>query len=263
MEVDFLKENSIENIIEKIPKNYDIVVLTELLSKSKSIEIDEICRKNNIPFIYTAVLGLTGFIFSDFGKEHKITEKSNKELKKYMIKNITKETNGICEIIKNDKNPGLFNEKFVIFKNIEGMKELNFENLKRETKIKYKTKTSFYIGDTSKFSEYIKGGYVQEVVLPEIKNYKSLKERLEKPYDYYLATEEELCDEQNKNIKEDNTFLDCDNSENIGKNEILFITFKIIMDFYEKNNRLPELNNSEEANEITQQTFELYNALKK
>ena len=57
--------------------------------------------------------------------------------------------------------------------------------------------------------------------------------------------------------------MDCDNSENIGKNEILFITFKIIMDFYEKNNRLPELNNSEEANEITQQTFELYNALKK
>ena len=35
------------------------------------------------------------------------------------------------------------------------------------------------------------------------------------------------------------------------------------MDFYEKNNRLPELNNLEEAADITQKTLELYNELKK
>ena len=138
VKVDFLKENTLDEIIKIIPRKYDVVILTELISQKKSIEIDDVCRKNNIPFIYTAALGLTGFIFSDFGKEHKIYEKSNKELKKYIIKNITKEKNGVCEIIKDDKKLGNFIEKYVIFKNIEGMSELNFENLKKVTKIKYR-----------------------------------------------------------------------------------------------------------------------------
>jgi ubiquitin-activating enzyme E1 len=128
VKVDFLKDNTLNDIIKIIPKNYDAVILTELISQKKSIEIDDVCRKNNIPFIYTAALGLTGFIFTDFGNEHKIYEKSNKELKKYMIKNITKEKNGICEIIRDEKESGKFFEKYVIFKNIEGMTELNIEN---------------------------------------------------------------------------------------------------------------------------------------
>ena len=263
VKVTFLKENNLDDIIQKIPGDYDVVILTELISRKKSIDIDEVCRKNNIPFIYTSALGLTGFIFSDFGNEHKIYEKSNKELKKYIIKNITKDKNGICEIIRNEKDSGKFIEKNVIFKNIEGMTELNFENIKKVINIKYRDKTSFYIMDTSNFNKYIRGGYVQEVFLPEIKRYKSLKERFENPYDYYNSDElEELNDINSGNIIEDKTFLDCDDEENIGKNEILFITFKIIMDFYEKNNRLPEINNLDEANEINNETLEVYNMLK-
>ncbi len=264
VKVDCLKENTLDDLIKIIPRNYDVVILTELISQKKSIEIDDVCRNNNIPFIYTAALGLTGFIFTDFGKEHTIFEKSNKEIKKYIIKNITKEKNGICEIIRDDKDSGRFIEKYVIFKNIEGMTELNFENLKKVTKIKYRNKTSFYIMDTSNFKEYIKGGYIQEVILPEVKHYKSLKERFEIPYDYYIDKEiNKLYDNYIGKIIEDKTCLDCDDEENIGKNEILFITFKIIMDFYEKNNRLPELNNLDDAKEINQKTFELYNKLKK
>ena len=261
VKVDFLKENTLDDLIKIIPKNYDVVILTELISQKKSIEIDEICRINNIPFIYTAALGLTGFIFTDFGKEHIIYEKSNKEIKKYIIKNITKEKNGICEIIRDDNESGKFIEKYIIFKNIEGMTELNYENLKKPIKIKYRNKTSFYIIDTSNFKEYIKGGYCQEIILPEVKYYKSLKERFEIPYDYYCIEEENDLS-YNNNIEE-KTCLDYDDEENEGKNEILFITFKIIMDFYEKNNRLPGLNNLNDANEINKKTFELYSILKK
>lgn len=262
VEVDYIKEKKLDDLIKYIPKNYDVVVLTELVSQQKSIEIDEICRNNNISFIYTAVLGLTGFIFSDFGSEHKIYEKSNKELKKYIIKNITKEKNGICEIIIDDKDSRKFYEKYVIFKNIEGMTELNFENLKKETKIKYRDKTSFYIMDTSNFNEYLRGGYAQEVFLPEVKHYKSLRERFQIPFDYYLDNEIKAYANNMGKIIEDKTNLDCDDEENIGKNEILFITFKKIMDFFEKNNRLPEINNLDEANEINQKTLEEYKKLK-
>ena len=58
VKVDFLKDNTLNDIIKIIPKNYDAVILTELISQKKSIEIDDVCRKNNIPFIYTAALGL-------------------------------------------------------------------------------------------------------------------------------------------------------------------------------------------------------------
>ena len=262
VEINYISENKLDNLIKLIPKNYNVVVLTELISQKKSIEIDDVCRKNNIKFIYTAALGLTGFIFTDFGLEHKIYEKTNKELKKYIIKNITKEKNGICEIIRDDKEIGKFLEKYAIFKNIEGMTELNFENLKKETKIKYRDKTSFYIMDTSNFNEYISGGYVQEVSLPEDKQYKSLKERFEIPFDYYLDKEIKTYDNNMGKIIEDKTNFDCDDEDNLGKNEILFITFKKIMDFYEKNNRLPEINNFENANEINQKTLEEYNTLK-
>ena len=262
VKVNFLRENSIDNLLKFIPTNYDVVVLTELISQKKAIEIDDICRKNHIPFIYAAVLGLTGFIFTDFGNEHKIYEKSNKELKKYLIKNITKEKNAICEIIRDETDSTKFFEKDVIFKNIEGMTELNYENLKKITKIKYRDKTSFYIIDTSNFSNYIRGGYVQEMILPEKKQYKSLKERFENPYDYYINKEIVKPYNNIGKVLEDKTFLDCDDEENIGKNELLFITFKIIMDYYEKNDRLPEINNLNDANEINQKTLELYNMLK-
>ena len=72
VKIDFLRENNLDNIIKIIPGNYDVVILTELISQKKSIDVDDVCRKNNIPFIYTAALGLTGFIFSDFGKKHKM-----------------------------------------------------------------------------------------------------------------------------------------------------------------------------------------------
>ena len=85
VEVNYIKEYTLDGIIKLIPKNFDVVVLSELISKKKSIEIDNICRNNNIKFIYTTALGLTGFIFTDFGLEHIIYEKSNKEMKKYII----------------------------------------------------------------------------------------------------------------------------------------------------------------------------------
>ena len=35
-------------------------------------ELNNFCRKNNINFIYTLNLVLTGFLFNDFGENHSI-----------------------------------------------------------------------------------------------------------------------------------------------------------------------------------------------
>ena len=67
--VSIMKGELIKNIT-----NFNVVVITEMRPKEELIEIDEICRKNKIAFIYSAILGLSGFIFDDFGPEHNILD---------------------------------------------------------------------------------------------------------------------------------------------------------------------------------------------
>ena len=64
-------------------KKFNVVVITEVMEKEKLIEIDEICRINKIAFIYSAILGLSGFIFDDFGNEHNILNKKKTFIKLY------------------------------------------------------------------------------------------------------------------------------------------------------------------------------------
>lgn len=63
------------------------------------------------------------------------------------------------------------------------MTELNFENEKKYRKIENKSPDSFYIGDISKYSDYLGNGIVEEVRVPIKMNHKSLEERLEEPID--------------------------------------------------------------------------------
>lgn len=68
--------------------------------------------------------------------------------------------------------------KNVIFKNIEGMTELNYsEKNKKIWELKKKEKNTFFIGDTSRFSDYKAGGYVEEAPVPKKIDYKSLSEK--------------------------------------------------------------------------------------
>ena len=90
VEIDYLKDNTLEKLFEILPNNYDILVLTEPISKNLSIKLDKFCREKKIFFIYAAVLGLTCFLFNDFGEEHLILEEDDRELQKYNIRNIKK-----------------------------------------------------------------------------------------------------------------------------------------------------------------------------
>lgn len=183
---------NIENVNEDkildylINNKYNVLIIAEIISKNLAIKYNQICRKNKIIFIYGAVLGLSCFIFSDFGKEHMVTEPTNNEIKKYLIKDITKDINGKV-ILYSDENKNekiKLNTKYVLFKKIEGMDELlsvNNENIKP---IKIlgdgEIKDSFKIGDTSKFKDFLRGGYIEEYYKPKKYIYKDfeLKVRL-------------------------------------------------------------------------------------
>ena len=148
------------------------------------IKLDEECRNNNIGFIYSCSFGISGFIFSNFGKNFIIKGPNGVEKKSYVIKNVTNEKQGLITI---DDESGLNNEfdlyydDMVVISNIKGMEELNSSEPKDFIK---KNKNSFYINeDTTNYGKYIKGGIVQQFKKPINFSYKSLKERIEIPYE--------------------------------------------------------------------------------
>lgn len=82
--VSIMKGQLMENITK-----FNVIVITEVMKKEELIEIDEICRKNKIAFIYSAILGLSGFVFDDFGPEHSILDDNGEDCKTYIVKLIS------------------------------------------------------------------------------------------------------------------------------------------------------------------------------
>ena len=147
------------NIIENI-KNFNVVVITEIMEKKIIIEINEICRKNSIAFIYCAILGLSGFAFADFGNEHVIYNENGEENQNYLINKINK--HGVVEInkaIMYVQCLELSDGDFVKFREVCGMTHLN-DGKPRKVKIIY----------------------IEQVKLPIKKNYKSFKDIITNNY---------------------------------------------------------------------------------
>ena len=81
IECEIMKDGDIENHI----KDFNIIIITEIMDLEKLIKINEICRNNNIGFIYSLSLGLTFYCFVDF-QEHIINDLYNKDKKKIFYK---------------------------------------------------------------------------------------------------------------------------------------------------------------------------------
>ena len=222
----------VQDISKKTKKpelKYDLIVITEFLPRKNIEEINELCRDENIGFILSLEFGIYGLIFVDFGKNFTVYDETGDEVKEYLINSITKEKNG--KVIINTSLSGnikLTSNDLVSFKEIEGMTELN--NCP-PTKIKIKGDI-IEIGDTSNFSDYISGGVLFNVKLPKIFQFESFKERINKPK------------------KEGEEYKDPLDIINTDIQDILAIGLLSLFEFYDKNNCLPEINNSEDAEKL-------------
>ena len=92
-------EEYIKHYCEKIEK-YNVVVFTELHPMFFIVQIDNFCRSKNIKLIYGFCLGLVGYIFTDFGQNHKIFDENGREIKKFLVKSITREKHGLVKILE-------------------------------------------------------------------------------------------------------------------------------------------------------------------
>ena len=233
VQVNYLKETNIKDIYNKLPGNYNVIVITEMLPEKEIIQIDNIARKNKICLIYSVICGLCSFVFTDFGQEFTIFDEYCIKKRKFYVKNIQKSKEGRVEIQYNgERNPYI--QEYILFKDVEGMTELNYdENKKNIYKIKSIDERTFTIGDTSNNGEYISGGYIEETTRPKKMEYKSFKETLNEPF---------IGDNHYKNYKK----------------KFIFLVFKALMIFLEKNNRLPFPNKKEEHKEIKKITKSLF-----
>ena len=157
-------------------EKYNVLVITEFLSKEIIIELDNLCRQNNIGFIYGTELGINGFYFVDFGNSFNVLEIDNNN-DKFSISNIYKSNPGRITLI-NSIDGKLRNNDFIIFKDVEGMSELNG----KQFQIKYIDEYNISIQDTSNYSDYIEGGYIQKVKIPLKMNFFPFEKKLEIPY---------------------------------------------------------------------------------
>ena len=229
------------NIKENI-REYNLIIITEILKINELYEINEICRKYNIGFIYTLNLGLTGFLFNDFGINHIINDINGEQNLNYNIFNI-EEKGKNYEIFLDLKKNEYFNLKkgdYIIFKDVKGLEFLN-DGIPRQ--IKNSSRKSFEIenNNISRNNRYINNGIIEEVKIPKQLKFQSFQYSLENP---------------------DDKQLNIDTSK-ANSNVLLHCAFVGLHKFYSLKNKLPDLNNSNEIDEILKFSHQFYLEMKK
>jgi len=225
--------------------NLDVIVQTELASQKELIRLNEYCRENQIKFIYGVNMGLSGFIFSDFGNEHPIYDIDGEETKKFLIKDITNENKSKVTIVEENDNPLCLDEgDFILFKNIKGMNELNDDKPRKIINIE---KNVIYIDEnTTNYHKFEGNGDIYQYKLLIKKNYISFKDSIKIPFNK-KKEEENFTEQQEKKLHENKLYL------------------SIIMalgEFLDKNNNLEDiLSNKDIISEILRESELKFNKM--
>ncbi|CAG9863506.1 unnamed protein product [Phyllotreta striolata] len=161
---------------EKIILKYRVVVLTNS-TRAEQLRISEITHNNDIALIIADTKGLFAQVFCDFGKAFSVVDVNGEPPVSTMIADISNDTESVVTCI-DDTRHGMEEGDYVTFSEILGMTELN--NCK-PIKIKVLGPYTFSIGDTTKFSKYVRGGIVTQVKMPKEVHFKPLKESLQNP----------------------------------------------------------------------------------
>lgn len=224
-------------------KRFNLIIITEIMKLEDLYEINSVCRKNKINFIYTLSLGLTGFLFNDFGDEHYVYDINGEKKLRYNIidikENKNKDAYKIILDIPTDETFELDVGDYVILKKIKGLEFLNDNQPKKIIKV---NKCFFEIEKNinSSHSEYISDGIVEEYKVPKKFKFDSFKDNFIQP---------------NKN------FIKIDLKKN-KSNVLLHCAFVGLHLYYRINNELPKLNDLKEVDKIIEFSENYYKILK-
>ena len=279
-------KGDLTNAFFSILDDYQMVIITEMINIETAEEINEYCREKKISFIYTAQLGLSSFLFTDFGNDFIAENIDGKEVQKYFIKSIKNSCPGIVEIEpiesysegrkgkKVKKYLKLATGDFVTFSNVKGMIELN-DTPPRPIRVLSKTK--FTIEDTSKFQEFSGFGVVEEVKMPYPVEYNPLSEAkdfiyneedidgdIDENFNYEIISDENIINKEN-DFPWEKLLLYCNKDETLmsKSNEIMHLGILSLHEFFKIHQFLPHYNEQKEINECIEITNLIFSELKK
>ena len=221
---------------------FNIIIITEIKKLEELYDINKYCRKNKKYFIYALNLGLTGFLFNDFGDEHYVYDFNGEKKISYNISYIEekKDRYKIILDMKEDENLEFTEGDYITFKNIKGLDFLNGNEPKKIINI---YKQCFEIEKVNNLSKnsYISDGIVEEYKTPKKYKFESFNNNFLKPSKNFIKID----------LKKNKT------------NILLHCAFVGIHFYYMKYNTLPELNNLNIANELVKLSEDYYKVLKK
>ncbi|KAL5015056.1 hypothetical protein ScPMuIL_009326 [Solemya velum] len=163
-------------------KGFQVVVLTAS-SLEEQIRIGEFCHANGIKIVVSDSKGLFGKIFCDFGENFVIQDIDGEQPISNMVASVTKDDEGVVTCLDEARH-GYEDGDCVTFTEVQGMTELNGC---KPMQIKVLGPYTFSIGNTSSFSDYVKGGIVTKVKMPKTVKFTSIKESMSSPE--YLITD--------------------------------------------------------------------------
>lgn len=153
---------------------YQCVVLTDTPLKDQLV-ISDYCHEKNIYLIITDTFGLFGSIFTDLGKNFTCGDPTGENPLNGIVAGI--DSDGLVSALDETRH-GLEDGDFVTFSEVQGLEGLN-DGVPR--KITVKGPYTFSIGDVSDLGQYKRGGLYQQVMMPKIIDFQSLREQLKTP----------------------------------------------------------------------------------
>ncbi|XP_050457756.1 ubiquitin-like modifier-activating enzyme 1 [Cataglyphis hispanica] len=164
------------DLTEAYLQQFKVVVLTET-SLAEQLRISRITRTNGIALIIADTRGLFSQVFCDFGDSFTVVDTNGEPPVSAMVASISRDSEGVVTCL-DDTRHGMEDGDYVTFSEVQGMVELNGCE---PTKIKVLGPYTFSIGDTSRFSEYVRGGIVTQVKMPKTLSFAPLEVALKKP----------------------------------------------------------------------------------
>lgn len=163
-------------LTDELIKTFRVVVLSDS-SLDEQLRISTITHANNIALIIANTKGLFAQVFCDFGENFKIVDTNGESPVSAMVASVSKDVVSVVTCL-DDTRHGLEDGDYVTFSEVQGMLELNNCEPKQ---IRVLGPYTFSIGDTSKYSDYVRGGIVTQVKMPKMVNFKPLSSALKEP----------------------------------------------------------------------------------
>ena len=164
---------TIESINSFELNNYDTYILCNN-DRKFAIETNELCRKNNVKFIWLNYYGLFSNVFCDFGDEFIVTDTDGEPDKTSVIHEIT--SDGVIVCVENEPHNLVAGNKF-IFSEVIGLDI----NQKEFTVSEVISNLSFKINEECNWDEYVSGGRITSVKESSTIKFESLENQLVNP----------------------------------------------------------------------------------